>query len=143
MTWSNLKHSILAVLGVCGSWIAYMLGGWDTALTTLLIIMVIDYATGVMVAIVGKSGKTDTGGLNSRAGFEGLFKKIAILLAVLLGAALDRALGGTEQARDVVILFFSANEALSVVENFGLLGVPFPEKLLSILEQLKSKEKIK
>ena len=144
MTFNGMKNSALVIFGLCGSWIAWFLGGWDSAMQTLLIIMTADYLSGLAVAgIFQKSGKSEGGALDSRAGFAGLMKKVAILLAVFVGAALDRSLGGTELVRDTIILFFTANEGLSIIENLGLMGVPFPPKLKAALEQLKSKDDMK
>lgn len=144
MTLNGMKNTVLAVTSVCGSVFVYLLGGWDTAVQSLIIIMAIDYMTGVMIAAFwNSSNKTETGGLDSKAGFRGLAKKVTILLAVLLGATLDRTIGTDAFARTAIILFFTANEGLSVVENLAIMGVPFPPKVKAALEQLKSKDEIK
>ncbi len=138
----EVKVAVLSALSICGSGLAYLLGGWDTAVQSLIIIMAIDYVTGVMIAAFwNSSNKTETGGLDSKAGFKGLAKKVTILLAVLLGVTLDRAIGTDAFARTAIILFFTANEGLSVVENLAIMGVPFPEKVKRTLEQLNTKEK--
>jgi len=134
----EFKNVIIGVLSAVGSGIAWACGGWDTGMQTLIIFMAIDYILGLIVAVHGKSGKTETGVLDSRAGLKGILKKISMLLAVVLGASADRVLGTDGFSRTAVILFFCANEGLSVVENLALIGVPFPEKVKEKLEQLKN-----
>ncbi|WP_186566504.1 phage holin family protein [Lawsonibacter celer] len=133
----TIKNGVLGALALAGSLAAQVLGGWDTALQTLVIFMAVDYVTGILVAAVfHRSGKTERGTLDSRAGFKGLCKKGAMLLTVLVAARLDVLLGGT-YARTAVILFFVGNEGLSILENLGLMGAPLPQVLLSALEALK------
>ncbi|HAL74560.1 MAG TPA: hypothetical protein DCM45_05635, partial [Clostridiales bacterium] len=89
-----IKDSVLVALSVAGSFMARVLGGWDTALQTLVILMAIDYITGILIAAVWqKSSKSKTGALESRAGFKGLVRKGLILLVVLIGVQLDAILG--------------------------------------------------
>lgn len=142
MTMNATKNAILAGLSLCGSGVAYLLGGWDTPVQMLIIIMAVDYVTGLLIAAAWhKSNKSESGALDSKAGFKGLAKKVTILLAVLVGVSLDRALGSDQAfARTSIILFFTANESLSVVENLAIMGVPFPPKVVAALEQLKDKE---
>lgn len=139
MTLTSMKNTLLAILSVAGGVIASELGGWDNTLKILVGIMVIDYATGILVAIVGKSNKTESGTLSSSAGFQGLCKKCLILMLVWLGVLLDGAIGAN-YIRQAVCLFFTANEGLSVLENAGLMGVPYPHFLKNILEALKEKK---
>ena len=132
-----VKNTVLAVLAGVGSYLAKALGGWDEALNMLLFLMAADYATGLMVAgIWHKSNKTQGGALDSRAGFQGLVRKGMVLLLVLVGVRLDRAMG-TRMCRNAVILFFSGNEGLSLLENLGLMGVPFPQFIRKALEALR------
>jgi len=107
----------------------------------LIGVMAVDYATGLLVAAMGKSPKTETGHLDSKAGFRGLLRKGVILLMVLLGALLDLALG-TDAAmfRNMVIWFYIANEGISILENVALTDVPFPAWLKGALEQLRDRE---
>ena len=94
MDWNAVKNGVLAALAALGSWIANALGGWDTAMILLVALMAADYITGVLVAAVWhRSNKSDSGGLDSKAGFKGLLKKGVILLLVWIGVLLDKALG--------------------------------------------------
>ena len=137
MDWNAVKNGVLAALAALGSWIANALGGWDTAMILLVALMMADYITGVLVAAVWhRSNKSANGGLDSKAGFKGLLKKGVILLLVWIGVLLDQALGST-YVRTAVILFFVGNEGLSLLENLGLMGVPYPAFLQRMLEALK------
>lgn len=132
--------TILFLTGIIGGSIASYLGGWDTALQTLLIFMAADYITGLMVAgIFHKSDKTPGGGLESRAGFKGLCRKGVVLLIVLVACRLD-LLTGTDFIRDSCVVAFVVNEAISIIENAGLMGVPIPAVITRTLEALKAKE---
>lgn len=135
-----MKEFILVALSALGSGVAAMLGGWDGALQVLVGFMAADYLSGLVVAgVFHRSDKSDTGALDSRAGFKGLARKGAILLLVYLGVLLDRATGDTV-IRTAVCLFFIANEGLSVLENLGLMGVPYPAALKNTLEALRDRE---
>lgn len=132
--------TILFLTGIIGGSIASYLGGWDSALQTLLIFMAVDYITGLMVAgIFHKSDKTPGGGLESRAGFKGLCRKGVVLLIVLVACRLD-LLTGTDFIRDSCVVAFVVNEAISIIENAGLMGVPIPAVITRALEALKAKE---
>lgn len=132
--------TILFLTGIIGGSIASYLGGWDSALQTLLIFMAVDYITGLMVAgIFHKSDKTPGGGLESRAGFKGLCRKGVVLLIVLVACRLD-LLTGTDFIRDSCVVAFVVNEAISIIENAGLMGVPIPAVITRTLEALKAKE---
>lgn len=132
--------TVLFVLGVVGGAISSYLGGWDTALQTLIIFMALDYITGLIVAgVFHKSTKSESGALESRAGFKGLCRKGVALLIVLMGCQLDR-MAGTDFIRDACVIAFVTNEALSIIENAGLMGVPVPEVITKGIEILKSKE---
>ena len=137
MDYNAVKNGVLASLAAVGSWIANSLGGWDASLQVLIALMVADYITGVLVAAVWhKSSKSSSGTLNSVAGFKGILKKCAILLLVWIGVLLDQALGSA-YARTAVVLFFVGNEGISLLENLGLMGVPFPAFLRRALEALR------
>lgn len=132
--------TVLFVLGVVGGAISSYLGGWDTALQTLIIFMALDYITGLIVAgVFHKSTKSESGALESRAGFKGLCRKGVALLIVLMGCQLD-LMAGTDFIRDACVIAFVTNEALSIIENAGLMGVPVPEVITKGIEILKSKE---
>lgn len=137
MDYNAVKNGILAALAAVGSWIANSLGGWDASMQVLVALMVADYLTGVLVAAVWhKSSKSSSGTLNSVAGFKGILKKCAILLLVWIGVLLDQALSSA-YARTAVVLFFIGNEGISLLENLGLMGVPFPAFLRRALEALR------
>lgn len=131
-----IKNGILAGLAMFGSFAANALGGWDAAMQVLVALMVADYVTGILVAAVWhKSAKSESGTLDSKAGFKGLLKKAMILLVVWLGVLLDGAMG-TNYIRMMAVLFFVGNEGISLLENLGLMGVPYPDFLRKALEAL-------
>lgn len=133
----QIKNAVLAVLATASSAIAQALGGWDMALKVLICFMVLDYATGWMVAAIWhKSGKSSTGALNSDAGFRGLVKKCVMLALVWMGALLDQATAN-DFVRDAVCMFFIANEGLSILENTAIMGVPYPTFVKNMLEALQ------
>lgn len=128
------------VSGILGGAITYMFGGWSADLVTLLIMMAIDWLTGLVVAGVFKaSSKTKNGNLNSSVGLKGLCKKGMMLLIVLIAYRIDLTLG-TTYFRDAAIISLIVNELLSIVENAGLMGVPFPDVLVKAVDVLKDKE---
>lgn len=133
------KLSFLSVIAVLGGLVSEAFGGWSSALTTLIVFMTIDYITGLMLAgIFKKSKKTENGSLESRVGWKGLCRKGVTLLIVLVAVRLDMAVG-TTFVKDAAITAFSANEALSIIENSALMGVPIPKPLTNAIEVLKSK----
>lgn len=133
----HIKNSVLAVLAAVGTFVAHALGGWDAAMQVLVALMAADYLTGILVAAVWqRSNKSATGALDSKAGFKGLLKKGMILLLVWLGVLLDNALGAA-YIRTAIIIFFIGNEGLSLLENLGLMGVPFPAFLKRALGALR------
>ena len=135
-----MKSAVLTTIGAVGSFIAAALGGWDTAIITLLIFMAIDFMTGwIVAAVFHKSQKSASGGLESRAGFKGLCKKVVILLLVVVGNLLDAQIGAT-YIRDGVCIAFMVNELLSIVENASLMGVPIPAIITKALDILQNKE---
>lgn len=134
-----MKTGIVTAVGVVGSFIASLFGGWDAALTTLLIFMGVDYATGLVVAgVFHKSQKSEDGALESRAGWKGLCRKGVSLLVVLVACRLDMVTGSTF-IRDATVIAFIANETISIVENAGLMGVPIPEVVVKAIDILKQK----
>lgn len=138
-----MKQAICSVLGLIGSAIATAFGGWDAGLTTLVIFMAVDYVSGLIVAgVFHTSNKTNTGTLESKAGWKGLCRKCMTLLFVLIAYRLDLVIG-TSYIRDAVIIAFIANELISLVENAGLMGVPLPAvitKAIDILQKKTEKE---
>ena len=133
-----MKEMILTIIGCIGSAIAGFFGGWSSGLTTLLIFMAVDYATGLVVAgVFHASPKSETGALESRAGWKGLVRKGMTLLIVLIACRLDLLLG-VNYIRDAVIIAFVVNENLSIIENAGLMGIPIPAVLTKAIEALKA-----
>lgn len=133
----TMKNEICAAIGIVGGAIASLLGGWDTALQTLIIFMAIDYITGLIVAgVFHTSPKTKTGTLESRAGWKGLCRKGVSLLVVLVACRLD-AIIGSSFIRDATVIAFVCNETISIIENAGLMGVPVPKVLVEAVDVLK------
>ena len=134
-----MKVSILTIIGTIGGIISYAFGGWDTALTTLIVFMAIDYITGLIVAgVFHKSPKTKSGALESKAGWKGLCRKGTTILIVLIACRLDLIIG-TSFVRDAVIIAYIVNETISIVENAGLMGIPIPGVITRAIEVLKKK----
>ena len=126
-----MKNVINFISGTVLAGASYLLGGWDAALQTLVIVMVLDYITGICKAIKQKK-------LNSKAGLLGIVKKFGYLVIVALAVVIDHVTGETGVVRTLVIYFFVANDGLSILENWGAIGLPLPKKLFEVLEQLKS-----
>ena len=128
------KESALGgVIAVAGTFATAYLGGWDAALRVLISLMIADYVTGVLGAIRTKS-------VNSEVMFWGGIRKAVVLGVVFLAVQLDQFLGGSAPVfRTLAIYFYAGREGLSVIENFGILGVPWPPAIRGILEQLKQK----
>lgn len=133
------KQMICTSAGAVGGFIASAFGGFDAAMITLLIFMTADYITGLLVAgVFHASPKSETGALESKAGFKGLVRKGMTLLFVLIACRLDMILG-VNYIRDAVCIAFIVNELISIVENGGLMGVPIPEPIMDAIEVLKKK----
>ena len=112
-------------------------GGWSDALITLMIFMSVDYVTGLAVAgIFKKSKKSESGALESRAGFKGICRKGVALLIVLVATRLDVVMK-TTYIKDAVIIAFIANESISIIENAGLMGIPIPDAITKAIGILK------
>ncbi len=131
---NNIILTFKIICAAIGGFCVTLWGGLDGVMMALLAFIAIDYITGLMVGIVTKT-------LNSSTGFKGLAKKVFILLLVLIANILDvYIMGGSGVVRGVVIAFYIANEGISILENAGKLGVPYPQKLKEVLEQLKESE---
>ena len=131
---NNIILTFKIICAAIGGFCATLWGALDGVMMVLLAFIAIDYITGLMVGIVTKT-------LNSSTGFKGLAKKVFILLLVLIANILDvHIMGGSGVVRGVVIAFYIANEGISILENAGKLGVPYPQKLKEVLEQLKESE---
>lgn len=123
-------NTIQLIFTAIGGWLGWFLGGCDGLLYALLAFVVIDYITGIMCAIVDHK-------LSSEVGFKGIAKKVLIFLLVGIGHILDTQVIGTGSVlRTAVIFFYISNEGVSLVENAAHLGLPIPEKLKAVLEQL-------
>lgn len=134
-----MKRIMCANLGLIGSWIAGVFGGWDAALATLLIFMAVDFATGLIVAgVFHNSPKTESGNIKSDNCFKGLCRKGMVLLFVLIGTRLDLVFGSS-YIRDGICIAFIANELISITENAALMGVPLPKVLTNAIDTLKAK----
>ena len=132
--------AVCTAVGAVGGVIARALGGWDNAVVTLIIFMVIDYAMGIIVAAVfKKSEKSENGGLSSRVCWTGLARKVITLLFVVIAYRLDIMIG-TDYIRSGVIIGFCASELISICENAGLMGVPLPAVITKAIDILKNKE---
>ena len=127
-----MKIAINNVFSVILTTIVYLLGGIDIALQSLLIVIVIDYLTGIASAIYNKE-------LSSKTGFKGIIKKFSYLLVVALSVVIDNLLGQSGLIRSLVIYFFVANDGLSIIENMAKMNVKLPQKLIDALEQIKKK----
>jgi len=134
---NGVKQEVCTLLGILGGAVSAALGGWDAALTALLVCICVDYVSGSIVALVfHKSNKSETGAYNSAYGLKGLCRKGLMLLFVLVAVQLDHLMGES-YVRDAVCIGFCFNEVLSIVENLGLAGVPMPQAVIKALEQLQ------
>ena len=123
-------NTIQIIFSAVGGWLGYFLGGCDGLLYALIAFVVIDYITGVMCAIINRE-------LSSAVGFKGIFRKVLIFLLVGIANIIDVQVIGTGAAlRTAVIFFYISNEGVSLLENAGHLGLPIPEKIKTVLEQL-------
>ena len=130
LIWTKVQIAATAI----GGWIGYFLGGKDGMLIALVVFMALDYITGLMCAIVDKK-------LSSAVGFKGICKKVLILMLVGVANILDvHVVGQGSALRGAVIAFYLSNEGLSLLENAAYIGLPIPDKLREILEQLHNRE---
>lgn len=123
-------NGIQIVFTMIGGWLGYFLGGCDGLLIVLVMFVVMDYISGVMCAIADKT-------LSSEVGFKGICRKVLIFVLVGIANILDVQVIGTGSVlRTAVIFFYISNEGISLLENAGYLGLPIPEKIKTVLEQL-------
>ena len=131
LIWMKVQIAITAL----GGWLGYFLGGMDGLMIALIVMMTLDYISGVMCAIIDKK-------LSSAVGFKGICKKVFILMLVGVAHIIDLHVVGTGSAlRGAVICFYMSNEGLSLLENAAHIGLPIPDKLRDILSQLHDKER--
>lgn len=128
---NDVTRFVKVVGGGIASVLTFVFGGADWWLLALLVLVVIDYISGIIAAIIEKK-------LSSRKGLTGILKKCMFFLVVAVSHIIDHAIGGDGALRSLVIGFLIANEGISILENCGRCGLPVPKKLMDILEQLKS-----
>ena len=135
-----MKYKVLTIMALTGSAVAELFGGWDMALQILVIFMAVDWITGgiILPGVFGKSPKSPNGAMESHAGWKGLCRKAMTLFYVLVAAHLD-ALMNTDYLRNAVCIGFIANEALSIAENAGLMGLPMPLCIKKGIDIVKAK----
>ena len=130
LAWTKIQTAITML----GGWLGYFVGGMDGMLTALIILMAIDYVTGVMCAIADKT-------LSSAVGFKGICRKMLILMLVGIANIIDvNVVGNGSALRGAVICFYLSNEGISILENSAHLGLPVPAKLKDILTQLHNRD---
>lgn len=130
------KAVFCILAGAIGGIFTQIFGGWSIALTILVICMAIDYGSGLVVAgVFHASPKSPGGGLDSNVGWKGLVRKVATLVIILIAHFVDMLLG-TEYIRDAVVIAFTINEIVSILENCALMGVPIPKVLLKGIDIL-------
>lgn len=128
--WNWVQMALSAI----GGFLGYFLGGMDSFLYALIAFVVIDYITGLMVAAIQKK-------VSSEVGFKGICKKMLIFILVGVANIVDKQIIGNGSAiRTAVIFFYLSNEGISILENTALIGLPVPQKLRDVLEQLKGPE---
>ena len=135
-----MREMFYTIMLSVGSALSYFIGGVDTVFIVLCLFLLIDYISGVIVAVVFKnSTKTETGKLNSSVSFKGLCKKFFVIVLVGVAHLLDIALG-TNFIRGGVIVAFISNETISIIENVGLMGIPIPSALRKAIDILQERE---
>lgn len=128
---TDVVHYAWAIMG---GFVGWFLGGFDGFLYALMVFVIIDYLTGVMVAILEKK-------LSSAVGFRGIFKKILIFCLVAIGHIIDtQVIQNGSVLRTAVIFFYLSNEGISILENVAMIGLPVPEQLKSVLQQLRDEK---
>lgn len=138
--WKKIVEALAAAAGAVASFFC----GLPPIIWILLAVITLDYVTGIVCGVMGKSPKTENGGLSSKEAFQGLLRKALILFVVLLAALLDRAVAVSADIEFAAVsgatcLWFIASEGMSILENAAAMGVPIPKILLNMLELFKSK----
>jgi toxin secretion/phage lysis holin len=127
-------HTLQLIFTAIGGYIGWFLGGFDGLIYALVAFVVIDYITGVMVAVLEKK-------LSSNIGFKGIFKKVLIFTFVGIGHIIDfHIIKNGSAVRTAVIFFYLSNEGLSIVENATRIGLPVPEQLKAVFKELKKED---
>ena len=125
----NIIDAIKAGCALVGGALGKLLGGWDSMLNILMTLIVLDYVSGVLKSIFQKK-------LSSEVGWKGIIKKVMFMVTVAVANLIQAVIGNVVPLREIVIAFFIANEALSILENGGAMGIKYPKKLLDVLKQL-------
>ncbi|MDE6746914.1 MAG: phage holin family protein [Oscillospiraceae bacterium] len=130
-----MNNVIKAILAAICALFGFLFGDRDGLMIALIGLIVMDYISGIIAAVVEKK-------LSSEVGAKGIAKKIFMLLIVAVANIVDiNVIGEGHVLKSVTVVFYIANECISLIENAGRLGVPVPKKLLDVLEQLKNKDK--
>ena len=130
----QLVSTLQYVFAGIGGFMGWFLGGLDGFLYALIVFVVVDYITGLMAAFIQKK-------LSSETGFKGICKKVAIFCLVGIGHILDaQVIGAGSVLRTAVIFFYLSNEGISIIENVAIIGLPVPQKLIDVLEQLREEK---
>lgn len=136
-----MKEAVCTSIGIVGSMIASLIGGWDAPMQALIICMIVDYISGIVVAgVFHASKKSENGALKSSSGLKGLCRKCMILFIIVIMSQIGKA-ANIDYLRNTAIIGFIANEIISIVENAGLMGVPLPKIVYKAIDILNDKEK--
>lgn len=136
-----MKETVCTSIGLVGSMIASLIGGWDAPMKALIICMIVDYVSGIVVAgVFHASKKSENGALKSSSGLKGLCRKCMILFIIVIMAQVGKV-ANIDYLRNAAIIGFIANEIISIVENAGLMGVPLPKVVYKAIDILNDKEK--
>lgn len=130
----KLFNAVSIAAGAAGGWAAYLFGNFDIMLKLLLVLMALDYVTGVIKSVYNRK-------LSSKIGFKGILKKISILIVIAVANMIQSAVGGNVEIRGLVIMFYAANEGISILENAAAVSNIVPGKLKSLLLQLRGESK--
>lgn len=130
---SKIFNFFSCMTAVAGGALVYFLGAWDGVLETLVMLMILDYITGLIKAIYLRE-------LSSKIGFEGLLKKVSILIIVALANIISELVSTPVGIREMVIIFYAANEGISILENSAVIIPNMPENIRSVLLQLRDSE---
>lgn len=134
MRWDEFSKTFAVA---CGA-VAGFFGGWSELLTLMCLLMLLDYITGVIVALRGRSPKSECGGVSSKAGFDGFLKKVFMFIVVVIANTIDKVTGANI-FQTATVCFFIMNEAISIIENAQLMGVNIPDGLAKSLDFLRKK----
>ena len=138
-----MKEAVCTSIGIVGSMIASLIGGWDAPMQVLIICMIVDYISGIVVAgVFHVSKKSENGALKSSSGLKGLCRKCMILFIIVIMAQVGKV-ANIDYLRNAAIIGFIANEIISIVENAGLMGVPLPKIVYKAIDILTEKGKEK